>query len=63
LTAVGLKCGLMADGREHDVGQFCEDLPSYFSFCLEWTISVFAYEDLQLCLYACEASFDKCLLE
>jgi len=24
LTAVGLKCGLMADGREYDIGQFCE---------------------------------------
>jgi hypothetical protein len=24
--------GLMADAGEHDVGQFCEDLPSHFNF-------------------------------
>lgn len=60
---MGLKCGLMADGREHDVGQFYKDLPSDFIFCLEWTVSVFAEEHVQLFLYACEASFDKCLLE
>lgn len=59
---MGLKSGLMADGREQDIGQFCADLSSHFSFCLEWTISVFAYEDLQFFLYACAVSFDKCSL-
>jgi len=68
LTAVGLKCGLIIEhlptvGREHDIGQFCEDLSSHFSFCLEWTVSLFASEDVQLLLHACEVSFDKCLLQ